>query len=102
MLSRNIRELRNLVERLYILSPNTEIDIPEVKPHLNQVISADGEAAIFSETRPFSDAKRIFEERYLESQLRQHAGNISRTAKSLGMQQSNLSRKLKELGLSKS
>jgi len=98
----NIRELRNLVERLYILSPNTEIDIPEVKPHLNQVISADGEAAIFSETRPFSDAKRIFEERYLESQLRQHAGNISRTAKSLGMQQSNLSRKLKELGLSKS
>jgi len=44
----------------------------------------------------------MFEERFLESQLRQHAGNISRTANSLGMQQSNLSRKLKELGLGKS
>ncbi len=98
----NIRELRNLIERLYILSPNEEIDLPEVKPHLNQVISVEGEAAIFSETRPFAEAKRMFEERFLESQLRQHAGNISRTAISLGMQQSNLSRKLKELGLGKS
>ncbi len=97
----NIRELRNLIERLYILSPNTEIDIHEVKPHLNQVISAEGDTAIFSDTRPFAEAKRIFEERFLESQLRQHAGNISRTAQSLGMQQSNLSRKLKELGLGK-
>ncbi len=98
----NIRELRNLIERLYILSPNEEIDLPEVKPHLNQVVSAEGDAAIFTETRPFADAKRMFEERFLESQLRQHAGNISRTANSLGMQQSNLSRKLKELGLGKS
>lgn len=98
----NIRELRNLVERLYILSPSTEIDIHEVKPHLNQVISSEGDAAIFTETRPFAEAKRMFEERFLESQLRQHAGNISRTAKNLGMQQSNLSRKLKELGLGKS
>jgi len=97
----NIRELRNLIERLYILSPNTEIDINEVKPHLNQVISTEGETAIFTETRPFAEAKRMFEERFLESQLRQHAGNISRTANSLGMQQSNLSRKLKELGLGK-
>jgi len=98
----NIRELRNLIERLYILSPNEEIDLPEVKPHLNQVVTADGDAAIFTETRPFAEAKRLFEERFLESQLRQHAGNISRTANSLGMQQSNLSRKLKELGLGKS
>ncbi|MEA3287560.1 MAG: sigma-54 dependent transcriptional regulator [Candidatus Marinimicrobia bacterium] len=98
----NIRELRNLIERLYILSPNMEIDIQEVKPHLNQVISTTGDATIFSETRPFTEAKRMFEESFLESQLRQHAGNISRTAKSLGMQQSNLSRKLKELGLGKS
>ena len=72
------------------------------KPHLNQVVSAEGDAAIFTETRPFAEAKRMFEERFLESQLRQHAGNISRTANSLGMQQSNLSRKLKELGLGKS
>jgi two-component system nitrogen regulation response regulator NtrX len=97
----NIRELRNLIERLYILSPNMEIDIQEVKPHLNQMISVEGDNAIFEETRPFAEAKHLFEERFLESQLRQHAGNISRTAKSLGMQQSNLSRKLKELGLNK-
>lgn len=98
----NIRELRNLVERLYILSPNAEIDINEVKPHLNQGVQTGGDTSIFDDTRPFADAKRVFEEKFLESQLRQHAGNISRTAKSLGMQQSNLSRKLKELGLSKS
>ena len=98
----NIRELRNLVERLYILSPNAEIDIAEVKPHLTQMSASEGDAAIFNDTRPFAEAKRMFEERFLSSQLKQHAGNISRTAKSLGMQQSNLSRKLKELGLGKS
>jgi len=97
----NIRELRNLVERLYILSPNTVIEFHEVQPHLNQIVTAEGESALFVETRPFAEAKRMFEARFLESQLRQHAGNISRTAASLGMQQSNLSRKLKELGLGK-
>jgi two-component system nitrogen regulation response regulator NtrX len=96
----NIRELRNLVERLYILTPGEEINLTDVQPHLNQAIGAGDDSGFFKETRPFADARRDFEQRFLEIQLKMHAGNISRTAASLGLQQSNLSRKLKELGIS--
>ncbi len=95
----NIRELRNLVERLYILTPSEEISLGDVQPHLNQMISGGEDSGIFKETRAFADARRDFEQRFLETQLKMHAGNISRTAASLGLQQSNLSRKLKELGI---
>jgi two-component system nitrogen regulation response regulator NtrX len=99
----NIRELRNLIERLYILSPGDEITLSDVQPHLNQVVNTGGAPGeMLSETMPFTEARRRFETGYLESQLRRHGGNISRTAASLGLQQSNLSRKLKELGISTS
>ena len=95
----NIRDLRNLVERLYILTPSEEISLGDVQPHLNEMISGGEDSGIFKETRAFADARRDFEQRFLETQLKMHAGNISRTAASLGLQQSNLSRKLKELGI---
>lgn len=95
----NIRELRNLVERLYILTPGEEINLTDVQPHLNQTVGAGDDSGFFKETRPFADARKDFEQRFLETQLKMHAGNISRTAASLGLQQSNLSRKLKELGI---
>lgn len=96
----NIRELRNLVERLYILTPDDEIQLSDVQPHLNQVLASSDEQGSFTETMPFAEARRRFETQYLETQLKLHAGNISRTAASLSLQQSNLSRKLKELGIS--
>ncbi len=96
----NIRELRNLVERLYILAPGEEVTLSDVQPHLNQVAGPSSSGGSLSETMAFAEARRLFETEYLSRQLERHGGNISRTAASLGLQQSNLSRKLKELGIS--
>jgi len=93
----NIRELKNLVERIYILVEPREvrpIDLP-----VASVCRDESDNAFWRETAPFADKKRDFEWRYLQTQLAQFGGNISQTAKALGLHQSNLSRKLKELGI---
>lgn len=93
----NVRELRNLVERIYILT-----DEVIIKPHhLPEETSSskDADTSFWNETKAYADKKKEFESRYLERQLLLHDGNITHTAEALGLQVSNLSRKLKELDI---
>ena len=52
---------------------------------------------------PFADAKRqtveSFERQYLSQALREHEGNVSRTAAAIGMVRQSLQQKIRELGL---
>ena len=93
----NIRELKNLVERLYILLPHDKVQPADLRPYLqtNETSETDSLLSI----QNFKKARREFEKAYLTRQLERFQGNISKTARHLGMQQSNLSRKLKELGI---
>ncbi len=95
----NVRELRNLIERLCILVPGEIIYETDVRPHLKSAAAYRAPELPFLETKPFQEVKRDFETYYFGEQLKKFAGNISRLAEQLGLQQSNLSRKLKELGL---
>jgi len=99
----NVRELRNLVERITILSSN------ESKEKINQVIDdilkpsfkvAD-EKNILEQSfqSPLKEAREHFEKEYLNTQLKKHHGNISKTADFIGMERSALHRKLKTLGI---
>ena len=92
----NVRELKNLIERLYILVQSREI----LKEHITPYISSDMQA---SENYPthFGEAKYQFERMFLKKALQANQWQISQTAKSIGMAQPNLSRKIKELGLKK-
>ncbi len=96
----NVRELRNLVERIIILSPGQNQDkINEIiKESLNK--SSTHEFNI-SENLSFTlrEARENFEREYLSSQLKKFSGNISKTAKFVGMERSALHRKLKLLGI---
>ena len=92
----NIRELKNLIERLYILFEGNEIKVENLK-QFTPSLSFNNEDNFWYETKPFNDKKFEFEKLYLEKQLEKHNHNISKTADALNMQQSNLSRKLKEL-----
>ena len=96
----NVRELRNLVERIIILSPGQNQDkINEIiKESLNK--SSTQEFNI-SENLSFTlrEARENFEREYLSSQLKKYSGNISKTAKFVGMERSALHRKLKLLGI---
>ncbi len=96
----NIRELKNLVERLYILSDNQEINLGEVLQ--NMVVrrrSEKTDATDFLKEKNFSNARNAFEKYYLTEKLKAAHWNISRAAIEIGLQQPNLSRKLKSLGI---
>jgi len=95
----NIRELRNLVERLYILSSGDIIDADDVQSNITGDRSETGTHLPFLETKDYSEVKREFEVYYLKKQLNKYDWNISTVAEKLGMAQPNLSRKIKQLDI---
>jgi two-component system nitrogen regulation response regulator NtrX len=97
----NVRELKNLVERIYLLCDNQILNPLDIEPVLHTSARSQNcnDASFWQETSNYNEKKRDFEIRYLSTQLRLNAGNVSKTAEALGMQQSNLSRKLHELGI---
>ena len=95
----NVRELRNLIERIGILQPNTQDKISNIiKESLksNNNISKVNENSL---SIPLKEAREKFEKEYLTIQLKKFNGNISKTATFVGMERSALHRKLKGLGI---
>ena len=99
----NVRQLRNIVERLLILAT----DDPEVAISADLLPSDLGNGAAWSNngksdlviSLPLREAREIFEREYLMAQINRFGGNISRTASFIGMERSALHRKLKSLGV---
>ena len=99
----NERELRNLVERITILSAN------ETKENINKIIEDILNPSLNNDTNnnileksfssPLKEAREHFEKEYLITQLKKNHGNISKTADFIGMERSALHRKLKSLGI---
>jgi len=96
----NVRELRNLIERIAILSPgeNNEKIINIIKESLSKSVE-DNFSVTDTLSIPLREARESFEKEYLISQLKKFGGNISKTAKFVGMERSALHRKLKILGV---
>ncbi len=96
----NVRELRNLIERIAILSPgeNNEKIINIIKESLSKSVE-DNFSVTETLSIPLREARESFEKEYLISQLKKFGGNISKTAKFVGMERSALHRKLKILGV---
>jgi len=97
----NVRELKNIIERLCILVTKEFITKDDITPHLMLEKSSQKLDITTIEGKSFKDVKTNFEKQFFQQQLKENHWNISLTAKKLGMQQPNLSRKIKELGLSK-
>jgi len=99
----NIRELRNLVERITILSSNEDKENINklVEDILNSSSKIEPNVNIFEKsfTSTLKEAREHFEKKYLLTQLKKHHGNISKTADFIGMERSALHRKLKLLGI---
>jgi two-component system, NtrC family, nitrogen regulation response regulator NtrX len=100
----NIRQLRNNVERLMILTSG-ESDSDVTADMLPQELGSmapptpggtGGEKLL---ALPLRDAREVFEREYLIAQINRFGGNISRTAEFIGMERSALHRKLKTLGV---
>ncbi|MFN4132378.1 MAG: sigma-54-dependent transcriptional regulator, partial [Caldimicrobium sp.] len=99
----NVRELKNFLERLVILTSKEEIkpeDLP--KEFLYSLGRGDFnkiESEPWFEERNFKRAKLLFEREFLKRKLEFYQGNISKTAKEIGLERTYLQKKLKELGL---
>ena len=94
----NVRELRNLIERIAILANNNPDKISTI---IKESIKQE-ENEIYTETNfsvPLKEARENFEKDYLTTQLKKFGGNVSKTAKFVGMERSALHRKLKDLGV---
>ena len=97
----NIRQLRNVIERVLILGdsagPIDAAELPGAEP------KADTEAGVFLSgaiaALPLREARELFEREYLVTQINRFGNNISRTASFVGMERSALHRKLKSLGV---
>ena len=97
----NIRELKNLVQRLLILTRNEEVSDADVAAALGAqkaTFSAEGMASPLFDL-PLRDARDQFEKAYLEHYLKLTGGNVSEVADAVGMERTHLYRKLKGLGI---
>ena len=100
----NIRELRNLIERLMIMVPGFVIDASQAALSLQGrtagVTPTGNQAANPLLTKFYDslrDARNAFEKEYISRKLREHHWNISRTAEDLKIERSHLHRKIKLL-----
>ena len=95
----NVRELRNLIERIAILQPDTKDKISNIIKESLKVTDFDESIPQNSLSIPLKEARENFEKEYLTLQLKKFNGNISKTANFVGMERSALHRKLKVLGI---
>ncbi len=97
----NVRQLKNVIERVLILGDGTgpistsELPQTEASPQEKDRVVLSGSLA----TLPLREARELFEREYLLTQINRFGGNISRTASFVGMERSALHRKLKSLGV---
>ena len=95
----NIRELRNLIQRLLILNQGETVDEEEVAQALG---GQRAESEAYPESLfelPLRPARERFEKAYLEHHLRQVGGNVSELSQMVEMERTHLYRKLKGLGI---
>jgi two-component system nitrogen regulation response regulator NtrX len=97
----NVRQLRNVVERILILAAGDAAE-PITADMLPTETGSSSPAGGLGAERiialPLREARELFEREYLDAQIMRFGGNISRTAAFIGMERSALHRKLKSLG----
>lgn len=102
----NVRQLRNVIERLLIFAPDDSeraisgdmlpAELGAATPLLLR--AGGGGSSEIAMSLPLREAREMFERDYLIAQIDRFGGNISRTAAFIGMERSALHRKLKSLG----
>ena len=95
----NVRELKNLVQRLLILGSSETIELQEIESTLGKKTTSSGQDTALDFDLPLREARERFEKAYLEFQLKKANGSVSKVARIVGMERTHLYRKLKALGI---
>ena len=96
----NVRELRNAIERLVIMTPGPTIRAEDIPPGLGLPRATDdAEDPAGSGTGTLQDFKDSAERTFILAKLEEHGWNIAATAKAIGTPRSNLYKKLETYGI---
>jgi len=93
----NIRELRNIVERMVIMVKSPIIGLAHVPPVIRMANEEMLKVTEFPTT--FKEAKEEFEKQYIQSMLKKNKWNITKTSEMIQIERSNLYRKIKQLDI---
>jgi two-component system nitrogen regulation response regulator NtrX len=96
--SGNVRELKNILERVVIMVPSEEIKSEDIKKNIGSEmrVSLKGIKPI---DKSLKDARDDFEKEYITASLKKNDYNLSDTAKELGMERTNLNKKIKQYNI---
>ncbi len=89
----NIRELKNLIERLVIMTPSSTIGAKDF------LLTGKNEGSDYFTYQNLKEAREAFEKDFILKKLAENNWNISRTAEILDTERSNLHRKIKAYGI---
>ena len=103
----NVRELRNTVERLLIMTPGDSIDVDDLRDVVRTETAKPSAAAEGSAPNhgnaiapgTLREFKESAERKFLVEKLRENAWNISKTAEVIGTPRSNLYKKLEQYAI---
>jgi two-component system nitrogen regulation response regulator NtrX len=102
----NVRQLRNMMEWLLIMTADSKEPIAssELPPEIltSNPVLARPETNADIMLMALREARELFEKQYLAAQIERFGGNISKTSAFVGMERSALHRKLKMLGINES
>lgn len=102
----NVRQLKNVMEWLTIMTPPKEeqasLKTDDLPPEIlgPKIKSVSKTTTIDYTSKPLREAREAFEREYLFQQIKRFKGNVSQTAEFIGMERSALHRKLKSLDIS--
>lgn len=91
----NVLEMKNFIERLYILTPGEFIDVHDLR-FAGLMGDAGADTTAISS---FREARAAFEKDFLLKKIQENNGNISRTAETIGLERSYLHRKIRSFGI---
>lgn len=97
----NVRELRNVIERLVILSDGKKIREQDVQDYAIPQKRRKKEAGIFDEYDKFQEFKDQVEKEFIVRKLEAFGWNISKTAEAIGIQRSHLYNKMDKYGIAR-
>ena len=92
----NVRDLKNFLERVYILTPTDSIEAADIR---FAGLSAKEDNSEEYHVENFREARARFERAYLEKKISENNGNITKTAENIGLERSYLHRKIKSYGI---
>jgi two-component system nitrogen regulation response regulator NtrX len=96
--SGNIRELRNIVERLVILGQQ-RITVEDIQKFANPINARDEEKSIYERFSTLQDFKEYVERIFIEEKLKKNGWNVAKTALEIDIQRSHLYNKIEKYSL---